>query len=204
MYGAICQATPQKARLSLRHSAHKYSLIWCSFGFVSGGLFLMVTVPEGRREYRILFGVLRHAIQAICSLLAWCHTAAISPVCPGYYRQQLAPLLWAHKTPHKQDRVEWACSLSGGRWLLWIAKGKLKHVGSGPKRRDAYIGSLLKHQRCTLKVCSGRIIVLHLGTFLRQNMHFKKTIPWRISSVGKSYSNLHQTPIQTLCPVHYV
>ncbi|KAL1263269.1 hypothetical protein QQF64_006008 [Cirrhinus molitorella] len=76
-----------------------------SFGFVSGGLLLAVTVPEGRRQYRILFCVLCHAIQAICSLLAWCHTAAISPVCPEYSAQQLALLLWAHKNPHKQDRL---------------------------------------------------------------------------------------------------
>lgn len=96
-----------RRQVSPRHSAHKYSLIWCSFGFVSGGLLLVVTVPEGRRQYRILFRVLCHAIQAICSLLAWCHTAAISPVCPEYCEQQLALLLWAHKNPHKQDRLQW-------------------------------------------------------------------------------------------------
>lgn len=86
-----------RRQVSPRHYAHKYSLIWCSFGFVSGGLLLVVTVPEGRRQYRILFRVLCHAIQAICSLLAWCHTAAITPVFPEYCEQQLALLLWAHK-----------------------------------------------------------------------------------------------------------
>lgn len=53
----------------------------------------MVTVPEGRREYRILFTALHHAIRAICSLLSWCHAAAISPAYPGYYSQPLAALL---------------------------------------------------------------------------------------------------------------
>lgn len=96
-----------RRQASPRHSAHKYSLIWCSFGFVSGGLLLVVTVPEGKRQYRILFCVQCHAIQAICFLLAWCHTAAISPVCPEYCTQQLLLLLWAHKNPHKQDRLEW-------------------------------------------------------------------------------------------------
>lgn len=78
---------------SLRHWTSKHSLICCTFGFASGGLFLMVTVPEGRREYRILFTALHHAIRAICSLLSWYHTAAISPACPGYYSQPLAALL---------------------------------------------------------------------------------------------------------------
>lgn len=78
---------------SLRHWTSKHSLICCTFGFASGGLFLMVTVPEGRWEYRILFTALHHAIRAICSLLSWCHAAAISPACSGYYSQPLAALI---------------------------------------------------------------------------------------------------------------
>lgn len=75
---------------SLRHWTSKHSLICCTFGFASGGLFLMVTVPEGRWEYRILFAALHHAIRAICSLLSWCHVAAITPACSGYCSQPLA------------------------------------------------------------------------------------------------------------------
>lgn len=75
---------------SLRHWTSKHSLICCTFGFASGGLFLIVTVPEGRWEYRILFTALHHAIRAICSLLSWCHAAAISPAYSGYYSPPLA------------------------------------------------------------------------------------------------------------------
>lgn len=91
---------------SLRHWTSKHSLICCTFGFASGGLFLMVTVPEGRWEYRILFTALHHAIRAICSLLSWCHAAAISPACSGYYSQPLAALLLMHEgiKPNTQTR----------------------------------------------------------------------------------------------------
>lgn len=94
---------------SLRHWTSKHSLICCTFGFASGGLFLMVTIPEGRWEYCILFAALHHAIRAICSLLSWCHIAAIVPACSGYYSQPLAALFpnrEGKKMQQKQNRWE--------------------------------------------------------------------------------------------------
>lgn len=65
-----CQASPHKAKSCPRQRAHKYSLICCSFGFPSGGLYLIMTVPEGRQEYRRSVSLLRSATQKAINMLA--------------------------------------------------------------------------------------------------------------------------------------